>query len=175
MSLPPHHQQSVLPWPDCAWVMRSSRKHFIQTLIFKHSFKHIFSHPNYESNTHIMSHTSYPSISIAVYHTALSFFLSRFNLFSIFLLLFSLHLFLTVSFHVPPSLSLYPFLWFNNWCETFCLSSAGWGGLRDMTRLWRALCTTTDTHTDTHILLSSNKGQLYCINVERVLGVCVCI
>lgn len=96
----------------------------------------------------------------------------------------SMHLSASLPSPISPSPSF--FMWFNNWCETFCLPSDVWGGLRDMTRLWRALCTTPDTHTHknahmdthrhTHLLQSSSKGHFCCINVaeEKVLGVCAC-
>lgn len=94
-------------------------------------------------------------------HTALSFFV-----FSIFLL-FSLHLSLTVSFHHPlsPSHPLLFLLWFNNWCETFCLSSTGWGGLRLGFGHFVQL-----THRHTRFTAcycaGSNRGHFGCINVE---------
>lgn len=171
--------------------MRSSRKHFIQMLIFKHSF---FSHPNHELNTPLMSHTLLSlSISIAVYHS-LVFLISHpihpsltHPSPSVFLFSY-IYLSTCVSASLPslptsfsPSPSF--FMWFNNWCETFCLPSDVWGGLRDMTRLWRALCTTPDTHThknthmDTHIYC---KVQARVISVALMLQkrkclVCMCV
>lgn len=119
-----------------------------------------------------MSHISHSVHLHCCVHTALSLFpTSSPSSFFFFSPTSVSHcLFLSSSLSISPFL----FLWFNNWCETFCLSSASWGGLRDMTWLW-ALSTTTDTHTDTHDLLqSSNGGHLCCINVERkVFGVYV--
>lgn len=145
----------------------------IQTLVFPQ---------NHELNTLLMSHTSL-STSIATYHS-LVFLMS---LFIHSLLSFSTSIsqcpFLPPSISPsppPPHPSLFFFLRLNNWWETFCLLSAGWGGLKDMTRLWRALCTTLDMHTHEHThwqahiwLQSSSKGHFCCINVagEKVLGV----
>lgn len=121
-----------------AWAMRSSPKHFIQTLIFKRSF---FSpHPIHESLS-LWVTPCCPSFSIAVYHRFVS------------LQAFFLNLSLILSFRLPASSSLHPALFGLIIDVRRSVSLAGWGGLRDMTGLWRALYTTSDTHTDTHVLL----------------------
>lgn len=198
MSLPPCSPPAVnsLLYHDLSVHERWGQ---VENILYRCKYLNTFfpPHPNHEVNIFLMSHTLLTSISIPVYHTI---FPSRLTpsipLSSIPLCMFIfLHLFFTVFFcrtlYLQPPLLFFSFLLLNNWCETFCLPLAGWGGLRDMTRLWKGtLCNPWHTHkralAHMHAHPHTLKHTFYCRVHARVISVplmlqerkclvCVCI